>query len=207
MTARRTVAQAAAYLASAPKSNRVGAAYFAALAEIQEKGRLPVPLHLRPSATAGCRRSSATARATCTRLTSTMPTWSSSTCPTSSAAASSTSPPTRGWRRSSGSGSSPSAGSDSSGGAERVDLGGAADSRPVAVSAEQMVVFRASLAESPGHECIRQGNGAKQPVVAPAWPLAESVEFEPTEAARRARASAAATMAGVDELYRAVSAA
>ncbi|HEV8054290.1 MAG TPA: hypothetical protein VGP30_05635, partial [Candidatus Limnocylindrales bacterium] len=40
---------AASYVASAPKSNRAGAAYFAALAEIQEHGRLPVPLHLRPS--------------------------------------------------------------------------------------------------------------------------------------------------------------
>jgi len=47
--AQYALAQAAAYVASAPKSNRAGAAYFAALAEIQEKGRLPVPLHLRPS--------------------------------------------------------------------------------------------------------------------------------------------------------------
>ncbi|MGH2357137.1 MAG: replication-associated recombination protein A [Candidatus Limnocylindria bacterium] len=44
------LAQAAAYVASAPKSNRVGAAYFAALADVEEHGRLPVPLHLRPSA-------------------------------------------------------------------------------------------------------------------------------------------------------------
>ena len=43
------LAQAAAYVASAPKSNRAGAAYFAALAEVEEHGRLPVPLHLRPS--------------------------------------------------------------------------------------------------------------------------------------------------------------
>jgi len=48
--AQYALAQAAAYVASAPKSNRAGAAYFAALAEIEEKGRLPVPLHLRPSA-------------------------------------------------------------------------------------------------------------------------------------------------------------
>lgn len=47
--AQYALAQAAAYVASAPKSNRAGAAYFAALAEIQEKGRRPVPLHLRPS--------------------------------------------------------------------------------------------------------------------------------------------------------------
>jgi putative ATPase len=44
------LAQAAAYVASAPKSNRAGAAYFAALADVEEQGRLPVPLHLRPSA-------------------------------------------------------------------------------------------------------------------------------------------------------------
>jgi len=48
--AQYALAQAAAYVASAPKSNRVGAAYFAALAAVEERGRLPVPLHLRPSA-------------------------------------------------------------------------------------------------------------------------------------------------------------
>ena len=48
--AQYALAQAAAYVASAPKSNRAGAAYFAALAEVEENGRLPVPLHLRPSA-------------------------------------------------------------------------------------------------------------------------------------------------------------
>jgi len=47
--AQYALAQAAAYVASAPKSNRAGAAYFAALAEVEERGRLPVPLHLRPS--------------------------------------------------------------------------------------------------------------------------------------------------------------
>jgi putative ATPase len=47
--AQYALAQAAAYVASAPKSNRAGSAYFAALAEVEEKGRLPVPLHLRPS--------------------------------------------------------------------------------------------------------------------------------------------------------------
>jgi putative ATPase len=48
--AQYALAQAAAYVASAPKSNRAGTAYFAALAEVEERGRLPVPLHLRPSA-------------------------------------------------------------------------------------------------------------------------------------------------------------
>ena len=48
--AQYALAQAAAYVASAPKSNRAGAGYFAALADVEERGRLPVPLHLRPSA-------------------------------------------------------------------------------------------------------------------------------------------------------------
>ncbi|TMB56457.1 MAG: replication-associated recombination protein A [Chloroflexi bacterium] len=48
--AQYALAQAAAYIASAPKSNRAGAAYFSALADVEEHGRLPVPLHLRPSA-------------------------------------------------------------------------------------------------------------------------------------------------------------
>jgi putative ATPase len=47
--AQYALAQAAAYVASAPKSNRAGSAYFAALAEVEERGRQPVPLHLRPS--------------------------------------------------------------------------------------------------------------------------------------------------------------
>ena len=47
--AQYALAQAASYVASAPKSNRAGAAYFAALTEVEEHGRLPVPLHLRPS--------------------------------------------------------------------------------------------------------------------------------------------------------------
>jgi putative ATPase len=45
--AQYALAQAAAYIASAPKSNRAGAAYWAALADVEEGGRLPVPLHLR----------------------------------------------------------------------------------------------------------------------------------------------------------------
>jgi putative ATPase len=45
--AQYALAQAAAYVASAPKSNRAGAAYWAALADVEEGGRLPVPLHLR----------------------------------------------------------------------------------------------------------------------------------------------------------------
>ena len=45
--AQYALAQAAAYVASAPKSNRAGAAYWKALADVNERGRLPVPLHLR----------------------------------------------------------------------------------------------------------------------------------------------------------------
>ena len=48
--AQYALAQAAAYVASAPKSNRAGGAYFSALADVEERGRLPVPLHLRPAA-------------------------------------------------------------------------------------------------------------------------------------------------------------
>jgi len=42
-----TVAQATAYLASAPKSNRAGLGYWAAMADVLESGSLPVPMHLR----------------------------------------------------------------------------------------------------------------------------------------------------------------
>ncbi|MGH2462800.1 MAG: replication-associated recombination protein A, partial [Candidatus Limnocylindria bacterium] len=45
--AQYALAQAAAYVASAPKSNRAGAAYWAALADVESQGRLAVPLHLR----------------------------------------------------------------------------------------------------------------------------------------------------------------
>jgi putative ATPase len=45
--AQYALAQAAAYVASAPKSNRAGTAYWAAVADVEGMGRLPVPLHLR----------------------------------------------------------------------------------------------------------------------------------------------------------------
>lgn len=45
--AQYALAQATAYLASAPKSNRAGVAYWAAMSDVQEHGSLPVPLHLR----------------------------------------------------------------------------------------------------------------------------------------------------------------
>jgi putative ATPase len=45
--AQYALAQATTYLATAPKSNRSGAAYWAAVSEIEANGALPVPLHLR----------------------------------------------------------------------------------------------------------------------------------------------------------------
>ncbi|HYM83279.1 MAG TPA: replication-associated recombination protein A [Candidatus Dormibacteraeota bacterium] len=45
--AQYALAQATAYIATAPKSNRSGLAYWAAAADVQAKGSLPVPLHLR----------------------------------------------------------------------------------------------------------------------------------------------------------------
>ena len=45
--AQYALAQATTYLASAPKSNCSGAAYWAAAADLDEHGALPVPLHLR----------------------------------------------------------------------------------------------------------------------------------------------------------------
>ena len=44
--AQYALAQAVAYVASAPKSNRAGKAYFAALADVQSHGSQPVPPHL-----------------------------------------------------------------------------------------------------------------------------------------------------------------
>ncbi|HLY14981.1 MAG TPA: hypothetical protein VKR24_11580, partial [Candidatus Limnocylindrales bacterium] len=45
--AQYALAQATTYLATAPKSNRSGAAYWAAVADLEANGALPVPLHLR----------------------------------------------------------------------------------------------------------------------------------------------------------------
>lgn len=45
--AQYALAQAAAYIATAPKSNRVGAAYWEAVADVDAHGSLPVPVHLR----------------------------------------------------------------------------------------------------------------------------------------------------------------
>jgi putative ATPase len=44
------LAQATTYIATAPKSNRSGSAYWAAAGDVTERGSLPVPLHLRTAA-------------------------------------------------------------------------------------------------------------------------------------------------------------
>ena len=104
--AQYALAQAAAYVASAPKSNRAGGAYFAALAEVEEHGRLPVPLHLRPSTHRRLAREQGYGKGYLYPHDYESPTSSSSTCPTRWSGASSTSRATRGWRSRSGSGSS-----------------------------------------------------------------------------------------------------
>lgn len=48
--AQYALAQATTYLATAPKSNRSGSAFFAAAADVEGRGSLPVPLHLRNAA-------------------------------------------------------------------------------------------------------------------------------------------------------------
>ena len=45
--AQYALAQATTYIATAPKSNRSGAAYWAAVSDVESSGALPVPLHLR----------------------------------------------------------------------------------------------------------------------------------------------------------------
>ncbi|HEY3164703.1 MAG TPA: replication-associated recombination protein A, partial [Candidatus Limnocylindrales bacterium] len=51
--AQYALAQATTYIATAPKSNRAGLAYWAAAGDVEARGSLPVPLHLR---SAGDRR-------------------------------------------------------------------------------------------------------------------------------------------------------
>jgi putative ATPase len=48
--AQYALAQATAYIATAPKSNRAGLAFFAAVGDVEGRGSLPVPLHLRNAA-------------------------------------------------------------------------------------------------------------------------------------------------------------
>jgi putative ATPase len=48
--AQYALAQATTYIATAPKSNRSGAAYWAAVGDVETRGSLAVPLHLRSAA-------------------------------------------------------------------------------------------------------------------------------------------------------------
>ena len=50
------LAQATTYIATAPKSNRTGLAFFAAAGDVEAHGSLPVPLHLRNAAHRGMKQ-------------------------------------------------------------------------------------------------------------------------------------------------------
>jgi putative ATPase len=54
--AQYALAQATTYIATAPKSNRSGAAYWAAVSDVESNGALPVPLHLRNAAHRGMKQ-------------------------------------------------------------------------------------------------------------------------------------------------------
>ncbi len=54
--AQYALAQAATYIATAPKSNRSGSAYWAAVSDVEANGALPVPLHLRNAAHRGMKQ-------------------------------------------------------------------------------------------------------------------------------------------------------
>jgi len=54
--AQYALAQATTYIATAPKSNRSGMAYWAAVSDVEANGALPVPLHLRNAAHRGMKQ-------------------------------------------------------------------------------------------------------------------------------------------------------
>jgi putative ATPase len=54
--AQYALAQATTYIATAPKSNRSGSAYWAAVSDVENRGALPVPLHLRNAPHGGMKR-------------------------------------------------------------------------------------------------------------------------------------------------------
>jgi putative ATPase len=54
--AQYALAQATTYIATAPKSNRSGLAYWAAAGDVESRGSLPVPLHLRNAAHRGMKQ-------------------------------------------------------------------------------------------------------------------------------------------------------
>ena len=102
--AQYALAQAAAYVASAPKSNRAGAAYFSAWPTSRRRAGCRCRCTCASPPTVAWPASTATARAISTRTTTTMPMWTSSTCPMRWSATSTTSHPTRGWSSRSASG-------------------------------------------------------------------------------------------------------
>jgi putative ATPase len=53
--AQYALAQAVTYVATAPKSNRAGQAYWSAVADVREHGALPVPKHLQNAPHRGMR--------------------------------------------------------------------------------------------------------------------------------------------------------
>ena len=54
--AQYALAQATTYIATAPKSNRSGSAYWAAVSDVEARGALPVPMHLRNAAHRGMKQ-------------------------------------------------------------------------------------------------------------------------------------------------------
>jgi len=54
--AQYALAQATTYIATAPKSNRSGSAYWAAVSDVEARGSLPVPFHLRNAAHRGMKQ-------------------------------------------------------------------------------------------------------------------------------------------------------
>ncbi len=54
--AQYALAQATTFIATAPKSNRSGSAYWAAVSDVEARGSLPVPLHLRNAAHRGMKQ-------------------------------------------------------------------------------------------------------------------------------------------------------
>jgi putative ATPase len=54
--AQYALAQATTYIATAPKSNRAGLAYWAAAGDVESRGSLPVPMHLRNAAHRGMKQ-------------------------------------------------------------------------------------------------------------------------------------------------------
>ena len=93
------LAQATAYIAAAPKSNRAGSAYWAAMDDVLRHGSLPVPNHLRSATWREAKRLRhrqglrLPARLTRAR------TWSSSTCPIDSRTGATTSPSDHGYEK------------------------------------------------------------------------------------------------------------